>query len=313
LQRICAVKKKRLHIILTTILVAILLWISVKLGFQYQTVVNARVAIEQIPPGMAIGSRLPHSLHLRLRGDGWQLVPVVMGPDLVYPVDLRTFPYMTKIITLRDVVERLSIPMGVQVLSMAPDSLVVRLDRRREKRISVRPDIAISFRDGYAQIGTTVVTPESVSITGAETVLAHLDAWNTEHLDLENVRSSVDREVPLADTSGNILSFSPAAVRVRMEVQALAEKTFSGIPVRITDVPANLDVIVIPPKIDLVIRSGVERLSALSTQDFQVVAPYNDLITDTSGIFVPAVQLPAGATMVSRRPERLQYVIRQRF
>jgi YbbR-like protein len=306
-------RKKRLHIILTTVLVAILLWISVKLGFQYQTVVNARVAIEQIPPGTAISSRLPHSLQLRLRGDGWQLVPVAMGPDLVYPIDLRTFPYLTKIITLRDVVERLSIPMGVQVLSMTPDSLVVRLDRRREKRVPVRPDLALSFRDGYAQIGETVVAPESVSIIGSENVLAGINAWNTQRIDLENVRTSVDREVQLADTSGNILSFSPATVRVRIEVQALAEKTFSGIPVRITDVPANLDVIVIPPKIDLVIRSGVERLSALTQEDFQVVAPYSDLIVDTSGIFIPEVQLPTGATLVSRRPDRLQYVIRQRF
>ncbi|MDH3252873.1 MAG: YbbR-like domain-containing protein [Ignavibacteria bacterium] len=306
-------KNKRFHIILATVLVGILLWISVKLGFQYQTVVNAAVAVEKIPPGTAISSRLPRFLQLRLRGDGWQLVPVVMGPELVYPIDLRTFPYMTKIITLRDVAERLSMPMGVQVLTMNPDSLVVRLDRHREKRVPVYPDLAISFRDGYAQIGGTVVTPESVTVGGSENVLASLSSWNTQRVDLENVRSSVDRDVPLADTSGNILSFSPTAVRVRVEVQALAEKIFSGIPVRVTDVPGNLDVIIIPPKIDLVIRSGVERLSALSQQDFRIVASYNDLVADTSGIFVPEVFPPNGATLVSRRPERLQYVIRQRF
>jgi YbbR domain-containing protein len=306
-------KQKRLHIIFTTVFFAVLLWISVKLGHQYQTTVVASVDIENLPQGSAVKSSIPRNLRLRLRGDGWQLVPVAMGANLRFPIDLKTAPYQNRIITLRDVTERLSIPMGVQVASMTPDSIVVQLDVYAEKKIRVEPDLKLSFREGYDQIGNAVVAPESVIVGGARSVLEGIHSWRTIPIAQDNVRSPIDIDVPLSDTSGIRLDFTPENVHVSVEVQALAEKTFAGIPVEVTDVPSTVEVIVIPPKMDLVIRSGVQTLGALVPESLRVTIGFAEVAADTTGVLVPHVQLPEGVQLVSRRPDRVQYVIRQKF
>jgi hypothetical protein len=306
-------KQKRFHIILTTIFSAIVLWISVKLGHQYQTTVVASVDIENLPPGSAVKSSIPRSLRLRLQGDGWQLVPVTMGTNLRFPIDVKSMPYQHRIITIRDVTERLSIPMGVQVASMTPDSIVVLLDTYTEKRIRVEPDLHLSFRDGYDQIGKAVVTPDSVLVGGARTVLDGIQMWNTKPIAQDNVRSPIDIIVPLSDTSGTRLGFTPDNVQVRVDVQPLAEKTFAGIPVEITDVPPTVEVIIIPPKVELVVRSGVQTLGSLVPEDLVTTIAFAEVAADTTGVLVPHVRLPEGVQLVSRRPDRVQYVIRQKF
>jgi YbbR domain-containing protein len=306
-------KQKRLHIIFTTVFFAVLLWISVKLGRQYQTTVIATVDIENLPQGSAIKSSIPRSLRLRLRGDGWQLVPVTMGANLRFPIDLKTSPYQNRIITIRDVTERLSIPMGVQVASMTPDSIFVQLDTYAEKRIRVEPDLKLSFRDGYDQIGKAVVAPESVLVGGARSVLDGMHSWRTVPIAQENVRAPIDMDVPLSDTSGIRLDFTPDNVHVNVEVQPLAEKTFAGIPVEVTDVPSTVEVIVIPPKVDLVVRSGVQTLGALVPESLRTTIGFAEVAADTTGVLVPHVQTPEGVQLVSKRPDRVQYVIRQRF
>jgi hypothetical protein len=76
-------------------------------------------------------------------------------------------------------------------------------------------------------------------------------------------------------------------------------------------VPSNREVILIPPRIELVVRAGIKQLSNLSTNDFHVTADYSVILTDTTGTVEPQIAAPPGVQVVRRRPERLTYIIRK--
>jgi YbbR domain-containing protein len=306
-------KNKRIHIIFGAALFAALLWVIVNMREQYQTTIAAPLVVEGIPQGKAIQTPIPQYIYLKCRSDGWTLAGLTMGGEARCVVDIGSLPSSQTVITLKDVVERLNLPLGIQPITMKPESIFVALDRFSQKRVPVVLDCQLSFKEGYGLVGSPTVAPETVLIGGAETVLGTISFWRTSHATFENLKASVETDVSLADTSFYKLRFRPALVRVRLNVQPFAEKAFSGLPVEVLSVPSYREIIVIPPKIDIVVRGGIDQLSALSLRDFRASVDYNVLVNDTSGFMDPLIVPPAGVQLVSKRPERLQYIVRKRL
>jgi len=47
--------------------------------------------------------------------------------------------------------------------------------------------------------------------------------------------------------------------------------------------------------------------------DFQVSVPYAAILADTTGYVDPVVAAPPGVQVVTKRPEKLQYIVRKRL
>lgn len=306
-------KKRRIHIVLGATLFAALLWIIVNMREQYQTTIAVPLVVDNIPPGSAIQTPVPRYLYLRCTSDGWQLASLAMGGERRCVLDVGSLPAVQQVLTLKDVVERITLPLGIQTISMRPESVYVSLDRFAQKNVPVVLDCHLSFKEGYGLIGSPSVTPETVQVVGAETVLKRIGFWRTTRTVFDNLKAPVEEDIALADTSSYVLNFHPGRVRVQINVQPFAEKPFSGLPVEILSVPGNREVILIPPKIDIVVRGGIDQLSALSLRDFQASVDYALVIKDTSGFIDPQIVPPAGVQIVNRRPERLQYIVRKRL
>ncbi len=306
-------KKRRLHIIVATTLFAALLWISVELGIVYQTSVSVPLVARGVPLGMALKTPVPHALQLRLRGEGWQLARLLIGNKLVCIMDLASLPTGQPAITVADVVERLNIPPGIQAVGMVPDTIGIAYDSLRFKRVPLLLDYTATFKERYGQVGVAQVIPDSVSIEGAQSILAGITFWKTAHVTFENLKAPVDLTVPVAESDRYQLSVTPPEARVQIGVQWYAEKVLAGMPVEVLSVPPHREVILVPPKIDLVVRGGVDQLSALQQGDVSISVDYSVILSDTTGVLVPEIKAPAGLQIVSKRPERLQYIVRKRL
>jgi YbbR domain-containing protein len=306
-------KNRQIHIIVATTLLAIGVWVSVGMSYQYQTSVNTPLVIENVPRGMAIKSPVPPSLQLRLRGDGWRLARLLMGSDLRVSLDVGSTLGAQRVVTLNDVAERLDIPPGIQLVDMKPESLYLSLDTYAEKKIPVVSDESVTFKDGYGQIGSVTITPESVTIGGAVTVLEQVHSWRIATGNLDNLRSPVDLMVPLASPVPYLVTLYPPKVRITIDVQPLAEKTFSGVTVEVSGSPAAREIIVIPPKIDIVVRGGIDVLSTMQLGDCRARVAYSAVASDTTGYLEPQVSLPPGIQLVRKTPDRVKYVLRKKL
>jgi hypothetical protein len=306
-------QKRNLHIVIIAALFGVMAWASVSLRDQYVVTVTAPFVLENVPEGWAVRSPLPHSMQLRFQGDGWRLATMLIGgvPRLVFSAG--TLPPGNRPISYNDVAERVLLTPGIQLLDVKPDSVRIDLDRSIRRRVPVVLDCIASFREGYGQVGPTQVAPDSVTITGAESLLRNIDSWKTEHRAFENLRAPLDTPVPLAAAGTHVLAFSESSVRVSIWVEPFAEKVFNGIPVDVSGVPPNREVILIPPRIELVVRAGIKQLSSLAQSDFHVSTTYARIDADSTGAVETEVASPAGVQVVSKRPEHIQYIVRKRL
>ncbi len=306
-------KPRRFHIVFATFLIGVFVWISVNLSEQYQISLDAPLTIEGVPDGMAIRSAVPQSMQLRFRGDGWRLAALMIGSAPHLRVQLTSLPPDHPTITINDILDRVALPPGVQLIDVNPDSVSLLLDRKGEKKVPVLPDIAVSFRDGYGQVGPTMVSPESVTVHGAVAVLERIANWPTQAERFDDLKSPLEEDVVLSANTDRVLEFSPPVVKVRVNVQPFAEKAYGGLPVEIRALPPNRDVIFIPPKVEIVARGGIRQLSSILPVDFQVSVEYASILNDTTGFIDPVITTPPGVQVVARRPEKLQYIVRKRL
>jgi len=306
-------KNRRFPLIFVASVFGIVAWASVTLREEYQVTMTVPLTLEGTPPGQAIKSPLPRTIQLRLRGDGWKLATLALArePKLVFSV--AELPSSNRLIVFNDVAERLSLSSGIHLVEMKPDSVRIELDHATFKTVPVLLDCAMAFREGYGLVGGTTITPESVAITGAESVLKNINAWRTERRTFDDLKGPIIEEIPLASPGTADLAFSVSTVRIVINVEAFAEKVFYGLPVEVTSVPGDREVILIPPKIEVVVRAGIRQLAALSTPDFRVSADYAVIAADTTGNIDVSINAPAGVQLVAKRPDHLQYIVRRRL
>jgi hypothetical protein len=305
-------------------LFGLLIWLSANLRETYVTTVTVPVAVDHLPAGWAIRTPVPRTLLVRLRGEGWQLATMLIGKDLtvrfpVVPPDVSASTpaavaaHGSRVVTMREVAERIQLLQGVELVSATPDSIVFELDRFVEKRVPVVVDYAMTFREGYGQSGQATLLPDSVLIGGAESILRTISSWKTERGTFSDVKSPIEANLALAPNDRYDIALSTRSVHVSINVQPFAEKVLNGLAVEIAGVPPQREVIFIPPRVEIVVRGGIRQLANLSHGDFHVGIDYTTILTDTTGIVEPVITGPADVQVVRKRPERLQYIVRKRL
>ena len=304
-------KNKNLHIVIFSTLFAIVLWLSINMGYEYQVVVSIPLVLENIKPNRALAKPLPAAVIVKIRASGWQLVGLYFVPDVRYVLDVADISNRSNFVTSKDMLERLKLPEGIRTIEIKPDTILVMLDDKIKKNVPVEPVVRMNFREGYGVVGEIRTIPDSITLTGAKDLLDKIDRWQTNPLKFSNLKSDVNTRVAVSDTLSYGVTPFPTAVSVQFDIQPIAEKSFKGIPVEVNQVPENRLVVLIPPKIDIIVRGGIEQVASVEQKDFSSYIDYKSILLDTTGSIQPVVTTPKNIKIVRQEPERLQYVVRK--
>ncbi|HTY09447.1 MAG TPA: CdaR family protein [Bacteroidota bacterium] len=304
-------KNKNFHIAFFSTLFAAALWLSVNMGYEYQTVVSVPLILENIKPNKALAKPVPSFVSVKVRATGWQLAGMYFVPDVRYVLDVSDISNKYNFVTNKDLIVRLKMPQRVRTLEVKPDTIAVLLDEKIKKVVPVEPVVAMSFHEGYGIVGEIKSSPDSVSLSGAKGLLDKIDRWRTDQLTFADLKNGVNARVGVSDTLAFSIVPSPSTVNIQIDVQPIAEKSFKGIPVEVNDVPGNRVVVLIPPKIDIIVRGGIEEIAAVEQKDFSSYIDYKSILLDTTGSLRPTVTTPKNIKIVQQDPELLQYVVRK--
>ena len=90
----------------------------------------------------------------------------------------------------------ISLPRGVKVLRIQPKSVILSLDKLIQKQFTVNPVTSGTPAPDFI-LKDIRMEPDSISITGPQTVLAPFDVLRTKTIDISGLRESTEIQVPL--------------------------------------------------------------------------------------------------------------------
>lgn len=123
---------------------------------------------------------------------------------------------------------------NVRAVDVEPDRITLFFQPRSQEVIRVIPRIRIALADGYVLADSVRTEPGAVAVSGPEAIVGRIDSIMTALVSREDVRSSIDIEVPLErPADGDQLELSSSTVRVKVPVEPLAERVIEDVPVSV--------------------------------------------------------------------------------
>ncbi len=303
--------KRNIFILINTFIFSVLIWAYVNLNLMYTIETTIPLKLKS-GKSQGISNDIPNNIDVVFKGKGWGLMKILLTKNLVYYVDLTSFKKDTRVDLIQNAAEIVNLPADVSVQSVNPGFIDVSFDNTITKMVKVRNNTSVITKDGYTIIGGVKVTPDSVKITGASSVVMKIKYVQTENIVFKDINSNISKDVRLIDSLGNQVKIEPMVVNVSYRLELSAEKTFEDIDVNVYGVPIDKDVLIIPPKISISLRGGVEELSKLTAKDIKIGINFKQIEADEQGEVEPTIELSDLFTLIKIEPQRFQYIIKKK-
>ena len=302
-ERVGEIPPRRGLAIVLSLGVSFLLWFTVSMRGSYPLTVDLPTQVINIPQGRSLDELPPSSVRVQVHGEGWQLLRLFTNPQ---PVSIDASNETANLFEQAT----MDLPRELDVQAVTPTECEVRLGERIWTRIP------IVFRGQVLPAVTHDTTeairmePDSVTVSGALSIVRRLRAWPTEDKRVESVRAPLSIQVQLKDTLAGLVEVDQRETTLHAEIEQFTE-IMREIEVQIPDLPPDIQGVSLEPKtISVKIRVPLSQAQdAEESQDIIATVSYLQIATDSVGSVEPTLHLPPG--LASRRvqihPPRLGY------
>lgn len=208
---------------IAALVLALLLWLNVTGEERQEFPVPTDVQVEVQDPDWVLVEVDPEQVRAIFQGRRGPIMPrmpvirhvvdSVPGPRMDISLDPRMVRGYDRELDLR--------PTGIR-----PQSVQLRLEPRVSRKVAVELRLGLSAAPGYAVVRPVLLQPDSVTLRGAESEVASLEAMPTEEAALEELRRTVTRELQLRPPEGlRNVTWDPEAVLATVEVDSLVERS----------------------------------------------------------------------------------------
>lgn len=285
------------------VLLSVILWLSLTVQEQRMVRIAFPVEVDGVPEGQALAERPPSTVGVQLQGRGMDLLRLVFNPP-----SIEVSAGGEQI----DVQDELDLPRAsdARVENVTPRVIDLSLEPRVERRVAVRPRINVELAAAHELIEDPTVEPDSITVSGAESIVAGLTDWPTDSLELTGVRDTVRTEVSLRDSLSGLVDRNTDRVTLTARAGKFAEET-REVTVEVTGVPPGQDLVTLQPTtIRIRYRVLFDKLFASRRSDeFFATISYSQIRSDTTGYVEPQIHVPSDLPIRDPEPipPRLQY------
>ena len=285
------------------ILFSVVLWIFSSMSESYTRTFKIPTQILNLGENEAFVELPPDEISVVITGEGLQLLQLFYNPpNLVLNANEER-------INVQDVVEgRISQVMRVE--RTVPTYLTLKKEERVRKSVPILPRATISWPATHDVLQDVLLSPDSVEISGAQSIVDVIKEWPTQFFEKEDVKDSLFVDIPLADSLEGLIDLGIEETRLSVVTAQFTEGA-RELDVDLKDVPSMHEAISLaPPNIEVRFRVPLFQYKmALEAEDFLASVSYDALRADTTGYITPQLELPHGIWIrdVVMDPPKLRY------
>ncbi len=279
---------------------------------RYTAAVSLPVVLKTEGATRTVKGEYPSRIQVKLESEGWKILALYLG-QTEWAVDLSNEVQkdILEIETLAKASQYIKpLPEGMKVLEVEPKVLRLELDEKITKRVPIRLATLPMAQPGFAVRSNIQIQPESLTVTGARSVLEPITFWKTSIPTQRKVANEFQLELPLDDTLSEIVTRSVNKVKVSGVAEQLSESEFKDVPISLLKSKRPVYVTLIPSRINLTLSGAVSDLAKVKAESLAVIIDGEKLLNDTTGFIVPTVKHPKTLELRRILPEKVQYILR---
>ncbi|TDI77869.1 MAG: hypothetical protein E2O84_00305 [Bacteroidetes bacterium] len=282
-QRDRAPRRKGLVITLCLMASAIL-WFMFSMQETYTQFFVFPTSVQNVPPEQALAGLPPQSVRVQVEGQGVQLLRLYYKPPtIVLDASAGTIDLSVAVAELTG---------SVRMESVMPTQIELILEERVVRKIAIHAVVDISTDIGYFEMGGRRMSPDSVTVSGARSVVEHLTDWPTIPVKMSQVNEPIELLLTLTDTLAGLVELDLEEIIFNVDVQAFTEGR-RPIEIRVENAPSGREITFDPISTVVTFQIPVNQFDqAISSDDFYASISYEEIRTDTVGRVFPRIHLP---------------------
>lgn len=299
-------RKGKIVVFVVAFILALCLWLMVNLSRDYTINVNLPIVMGNMPDDQALTEELPSDATVSISGEGWQLINIYNNPPQVF-VDVN----QNEINLYEQVQKQLNANPDLSVQKVQPLFLNLDMESKMTKKIPIRSNVEVTFEDQYDFAGEPYLEPDSVTITGAGSIIRNIETWETAPVQFEDVDTDISATVGLKETEP-LYSITPLEVTYNANVAQYTEGE-TRVNIEARNMPSGRSVTFSPSMLTIRYNVPVDQYSEVQelNNPFTAYISYRQISEDTTGFVVPNIEntAPAGYNIELRsyQPTSVSY------
>jgi YbbR domain-containing protein len=209
---------------------AVTLWYFVGGDDTVDKNVMVPVDVINLPRDLVISNQYKREVLATISGPRKQVLNIEQG-DLTRQVDL--FQAVPGTMVIKNENNSISVPRGVKVLRIQPDSIILSLGKLIQKQLPVK---AVTKGHPAVRFDLQGVStkPESISVIGPQTVLSQIESLQTQVIDISGLTQPTQLQVPLVLNADLLELIGETSVTAELNiVEETVEKRIFGLPIEL--------------------------------------------------------------------------------
>ncbi len=272
------------YVFLVFLLIATAFWFLNALRDTYLADFSYPVRFVNVPDDEIVVGGTEQKIELKVRANGYTIVRQRLNRSfvpLVFDVsqmrrsasnDRSDAWVLTRSQTNR---VREQLLVGMDLVELRPDTLVLQIDKIRDRKVPVVLKGNVAFEKQFLQAGDLVFNPDSVIISGPASLVDTIEAIATQALNVAPLSETYQQKVALEQLPS--VEFSHREAALTIPVEPFSEKTIS-LTLQVIGLPDSLRLKAFPSAVDLTFRAGVSRFESIQANDFRAVVDASEVL-----------------------------------
>ena len=312
---------RRLGIFLIFLALSTIFWFLTQLEEVYVSSISYPVEYQDMPEDKIVVGDLPAQMQLEIRGQGFKLLEYKFSNELnplilhINSYNLQTLEgasspryYIVTQTTTTRIAQQLS--QDVEILDITPDTLFFEFAEKVSKKVPVHPGVEYSFARQMMLRGSIQIEPDSVIISGPNTVVDTIDQIPMRSRRFTDLQQTVHASVEL-ETPHKQVSLSTRQVELTIPVEQYTEGSLEK-NVQVVNVPDSLVVRTFPQSVTVTYLVGLSQYEQVIPELFKVTGDYQDIQQGRGQLKVEVVKAPDYLKSYSCNPQEVDYIIEKK-
>ncbi len=273
-------------ILIVCIFIALVFWVLVKLSQTFYTTVDFSIDY-QLPAGKSFVSSPPTSATATLKGSGWDLISNQFNnkaSNILFEIN----DVSSQAINAGLLIDKFqqTISSSIEVSDVNMDFIFVQMENETEIKVPIKLLHNITLAPQFQFMDSIMIEPDSIVVTGPLTEVQSIVEWETDLLDLKDLKNNQVLEVSLKAPKNNEVHLSQNQIIANIAVEQYTEKSFF-LPITFKNVPDSIKAF--PEKTKLNCIVGLSKYNDVNRMSFQLVADLKGITPNNEKNTIPIV------------------------
>lgn len=309
---------RKLLVFLFFLFLSTVFWLLNELSKNSTTTITYPVKYTNLPKDKVLVKELPSRFELTIEAPGYTLLKYKLSNrllPLIFDLNQYGFTIMGNsdeqkffILTsrIRTGITR-QLRSDVQVLSIAPDSIIFEFGEIVMKRVPVVPDLSIEYAKQFMLTGEITIDPDTIMVSGPDLIIDTIEQVYTRKESIANLNQSATYSINLEEIKN--VTYSIRKVTITIPVEQFTEAILD-IPIEKVHVPDSLILKTFPGSVTLTCNVGLSNYEKLTPHHFRAVVDYEAIEKKLSNkLKVSIVKSPEYVRSIRFHPVNVEFII----